>query len=281
MTPRTLTIKESHLRLTEGTIYETETGASLSRQQLLDRLTDVRVLYVGEQHTNPAHHAIQLEMIEALAQSTPDLCIGMEMFDRTYQQVLDDWVAGKLDETQFLQRTHWYANWGFGYNLYRDILNFAKEKGIRIAALNIPTYIPARISVGGIDSLSPEDRRHLPETIDTGNVGHRSYLETIFKMHTLKGREEFDFFYEAQCAWEDSMAQAVASNLGSGKMAVLIGNGHIINKFGVPNRAFARNPASFKTIYLTSVDSDAELSWADYLWVTAKAPMPRMGMRMR
>ncbi len=276
MTPKTLAIGESPTRLMKDTIYDTQTASPVSRGQLLDRLTDVRVIYVGEQHTNPSHHAIQLQLIQYFARSTPNLVIGVEMFDHTYQPVLDDWVAGKLNESQFLQRSHWYANWGFTYELYRGILNYVKEKGIRTVALNIPSYIPARISVGGIDSLSADDRRHLPVAIDTGNVSHRNYIEKIFKMHTLRGRENFDFFYAAQCTWDDAMAQSVADNLGSGKMVVLIGNGHIIHKFGVPDRAFARNPAPFKTIYLAPVDTKAEPSWADYLWVTEKTPMHRM-----
>ena len=279
MTPKTLAIKNGSTRLMENTIFKTDTASPFTRRQLFDDLADVRVIYVGEQHTNPSHHAIQLEIIQALAQIPPDLTIGMEMFDHTYQPVLDEWVAGKLDETRFLELTHWYANWRFDYNLYRGILDYAKEKGIRIIALNVPSYIPARIGVGGIASLSANDRRHLPETIDTSNADHRAYIEDIFKMHTIKGRDTFDFFYEAQCTWEDAMAEAVADNLGSGKMVVLVGNGHIIKKFGVPNRAFSRNPAIFKTIYLAPVGHEAEMSWADYLWVTPETPMRRMRMR--
>ena len=278
--PKTLIIKDSEARLVEHAILETDTASTVSRETLYSDLAKVRVVYVGEQHTNPSHHTIQLEVIQALARITPDLTIGMEMFDYTYQPVLDDWVAGKLDETQFLQRTHWYANWRFDYGLYRGILDYAKEKGIRLIALNVPSYIPARIGVGGIASLSADDRRHLPETIDTSNTDHRAYIEDIFKMHTIKGRDTFAYFYEAQCTWEDAMADKVATHLGSGKMVVLVGNGHIIKKFGIPNRAYARNPAPFKTIYLTPVDGEAELSWADYLWVTPQSPMRRM-MRMR
>ncbi len=278
--PTTLAIKNSPTRLMEDTILKTDTNHLVSRRQCFADLADTRVIYVGEQHTNPSHHTIQLEIIRALAQTTPKLTIGMEMFDHTYQPVLDEWIAGKLDETGFLRQTHWYANWRFDYDLYRGILEYAKEKGIRIIALNIPSYIPARIGAGGIDSLSADDRRHLPETIDTGNADHRSYIEAIFKMHTIKGRDTFDFFYEAQCTWEDAMAEAVADNLGAGKMVVIVGNGHIIKKFGVPNRAFARHPAPFKTVYLSPVGNEAERDWADYLWATPETPMRRM-MRMR
>ncbi len=279
VTPKTLSIKDRPTRLMENTIFETGTATVVSREQLIAELVEARVVYVGESHTNPHHHAIQLAAVKALAQATPDLAIGMEMFDYTYQRVLDRWIAGELDETAFIEKTHWYANWGFDFGLYRDILEFAKENGLRVVALNVPFHLPGKISVGGIASLSEDDRRHLPETIDTTDADHRTYVAEIFNMHALPGREKFAYFYEAQCTWEDAMAENVAENLGSGKMVVLAGNGHIKRKFGIPNRAFARTHAPFKTIYLAPVGGEAELSWADYLWVTPDQRPTGMSMK--
>jgi uncharacterized iron-regulated protein len=279
VTPKTLSIKDKPTRLMENTILKTATASVVSREQLITDLADADVVYVGESHTNPAHHAIQLEIIKALAQTTDPLVIGMEMFDRTYQPVLDQWTAGELDQTAFMAKTHWYANWRFDFGLYRDILEFAKEKGLRVIALNVPFYIPSRIRVGGLASLSEADRMHLPDSIDTTDADHRTYLKKIFDLHAFSGSDTFDFFYEAQCTWEDAMAEAVAKNMGSGQMVVLAGNGHIIRKFGIPDRAFARSHTPFKTIYLAPVGSEAELSWADYLWVTPEARMPNGRIR--
>lgn len=64
-------------------------------------------------------------------------------------------------------------------------------------------------------------------------------------------------------------------------MVVLAGNGHIMRKFGIPNRAFARNAAPFKTIYLAPVGGEAELSWADFLWITPDLHMSRMPMNIK
>lgn len=277
--PKTLSVRGNPIQLMEDTIFKTESMSEIPRQKLLTDLDDARVIYVGENHTDPSHHAVQLTVIKAVAETTKDLVIGMEMFDHTYQAVLDEWTAGEMSETTFLEKTHWYANWRFSYDLYRDILEYAKEKGIRIIALNVPFHIPGKIGVGGIESLSEEDRRHLPKTIDTSVTDHRRYVEEIFTMHTIHGRSNFDYFYEAQCTWEDAMAETISNHLGSGKMVVLVGNGHIIRKFGVPNRAFGRTGAAFKTIYTVSVGGEAEPTWGDYLWVTPQPPTPRMGKK--
>jgi uncharacterized iron-regulated protein len=281
VTPTTLSIKDNPTRLMENTILNTATLSAVSPEQLIADLAEAQVVYVGESHTNPTHHAIQLEVIKALAQTTAHLSIGMEMFDHTYQPVLDQWTAGALDETTFIEKTHWYANWRFDFGLYREILEYAKEKEIRVIALNVPSYIPPRIRAGGLASLSEADRMHLPDIIDTTNADHQAYLEEIFNLHAFSGEDMFDFFYEAQCTWEDAMAEAVAENIGPGKMVVLAGNGHIIRKFGIPNRAFARSHAPFKTIYLAPVGIEAERAWADYLWVTPQTRMSRHAMMGR
>ena len=174
VTPKTLSIKDNPTRLMENTILKTATLSVVSQERLFADLVDARVVYVGESHTNPSHHAIQLEVIKGLEPTTAHLSIGMEMFDHTYQPVLDQWTAGELDQTDFIEKTHWYANWRFSFDLYRDILEYAKEKGLRIIALNVPFYIPSRIRVGGLASLSEADRMHLPDIIDTTHADHRA-----------------------------------------------------------------------------------------------------------
>jgi uncharacterized iron-regulated protein len=194
--------------------------------------------------------------------------VGMEMFDRSYQEVLDLWSAGVLDEETFLRKVHWYANWQFDFGLYRDILAFIKENRIKIVALNIPFYIPGRIRVGGIDNLPDTDKQYLPKEIDTSNVAHRNYVEQVFNQHHLRGNVKFDDFYMVQCVWDEIMAESIAADLGGNKIVVLAGNGHIQYKYGIPDRAFRRTNASFRTVYPVSAGKEIELGIADYLWVT-------------
>ena len=194
--------------------------------------------------------------------------VGMEMFDRSYQERLDWWSAGFLDEEAFLRKVQWYANWQYDFSLYRDILLFIKDHKIKIIALNIPSYIPARIRVGGIDNLLDIDKQYLPKEIDTSNAAYREYVSEVFKQHHFKDDVKFDDFYAAQCVWDEVMAESVAMNLASHKIVVLAGNGHILFKYGIPDRAFKQTGAAFKTIYTASTGSEVEPDIADYIWVT-------------
>ncbi len=277
--PKKLLIKDNAMAYEQGVIIDSASGETISFDALVDVLFASQVIYVGESHTNPAHHEIQLKVIKALAEKNKALVIGMEMFDYTYQDILDQWSEGKLEKDAFLQKTHWYANWRFNYTLYSDILAWAKDNRIRVAGLNIPFHIPPKISTGGFDNLRASEKALLPEDIDLTHEDHKTYVEDIFKSHHIRGRKNFDHFYQAQCTWEDTMAASIAENLENKKMVVVVGNGHIIHKFGIPDRAFKRTNAPFKTLYLAAAGEEAELSYGDYIWVTA--PTPSMAERMK
>jgi uncharacterized iron-regulated protein len=198
------------------------------------------------------------------------MVVGMEMFDHTYQDVLDLWSKGKLTQKEFLRKTHWYANWRYDFSLYSDILEYIKQHNIRLVGLNIPNYIPPKIREGGIENLSDEEKAHLPRKIDTTNTDHRAYLKKVFEEHKshFKREVEFEDFYVAQVVWEDAMAEMVANNLNDSVMVVLAGNGHIQFKYGIPDRVYKQTAAPFRTIYLAPVGSEIKRDIADYIWVT-------------
>ena len=279
--PKTLSVADMNVSFPPGAIVSMDTGAVISFEELMESLEDARVVYIGERHTDTMHHSIQLRIVSALWEKHTDLSIGMEMFDRTYQPVLDLWADDRLDERQFVKRSHWYANWRHDFDLYRDILVFVKENHVPVVALNIPFHIPRKIAAGGVDSLMEDDRKHLPETIDTGIKAHRDYVEKVFQEHLQSGLEDFEPFYEAQCVWEDVMAESVADRPGNGPMAVLVGNGHIVRKFGIPDRAYARKAEPFKTVYLAPTGESVESDYADYVWVTPETVVHPMMKKMR
>jgi uncharacterized iron-regulated protein len=279
MKPSLVKVEGFDHALKVGSILDCRQGEVIPFEQLIQRLAGIRVVYVGEHHTNPAHHQIQLRIIRALVEKGENIRVGMEMFDHTYAAVLDQWSAGDLDWKTFLQKTHWYANWRFDDSLYHDILAYIQKKHLKLIGLNIPFCIPPKIALGGLDSLSAYERSQLPQKIDTTQPEHRAYLKRIFAMHHLKGREDFENFYAAQCAWEDGMAEAVADHLDHADMVVLVGDGHIKRKFGIPDRAFKRSRAPFRTVYLATPDTPLSRTDADFIWITpAEDGMPHMSM---
>ena len=267
-TSRRLLLKDMTQSFEAGSIISGSTGKRVTYEAMIKDLADVRIVYVGENHRDINHHQIQLQIIQSLFNQSPNLVVGMEMFDRAYQPVLDQWTKGELDEKTFLKQVHWYANWKYDYKFYKEILDFIKEKKIQMVGINIPFHLPPKIAIGGVDSLSPEEKKFLPKSIDLTHPEHRAYVKKVFDRHQIKGRDDFENFYMAQSVWEDVMAETVAHYLQDRQMVVVVGNGHIVKKFGVPNRAYSRTHVSFRTVYPMRIGRQVELSDADYIWAT-------------
>jgi uncharacterized iron-regulated protein len=267
-TPTVVRIKGISEGFKVGTIVRTETGQIVSFEELMADLEGVRIVYAGERHDNQAHHDVQLKILRALQEKDPTLLVGMEMFVKSDQHALDQWSAGRLDEETFLKEVDWEKKWKFDFALYCAILNFIREKSLKVVAVNAPRQIVKKVARVGLDGLSGEEREQIAQHVDTSGEEHRAYVESAFSAHEFDEISAFAFFYEAQCVWEDSMAEAISRALNNKRVVVITGNGHIAYKFGIPHRVFKRTKVSFRTVMPLNVGTEVERDVADYIWVT-------------
>ena len=62
---------------------------------ILPELASSNVIYLGETHDSELDHQNQLKIIQELYQRNPKIAIALEMFQRPYQGVVDEYLAGK------------------------------------------------------------------------------------------------------------------------------------------------------------------------------------------
>ncbi len=239
---------------------------------LLKTLADViegaakkKIVYVGEYHDRFSHHNVELEVVKALAQKNPKLAVGMEMFQRPFQKTLDDYLSGVIDEREFLKRTEYFKRWSFDYNLYKPILDFARTNKIPVVALNLRREITEKVSKGGMDSLSDEEKKEVPPEMDFSDQEYRDRLKQVFGEHKSREGKNFDFFYQSQILWDETMAQSIDEFLKKNpdyRMVVIAGGGHLSRGSGIPKRAFRRNGYEYAIILS---DADVERGAADYI----------------
>jgi uncharacterized iron-regulated protein len=227
-----------------------------------------KIAYIGEYHDKHAHHAVQLEMIRGLYEKNPKLAIGMEMFQRPFQKVVDDYISGSIGERDFLKGTEYFKRWVFDYNLYKPILDFARSRKIPVVALNQKKEIVEKVSKSGLDSLSDEERAAIPGQMDFSDDKYRERLKEVFEQHKGSGNKNFDFFYQAQVLWDETMAESVDEFLRKNQdfaMVVIAGGGHLAFGSGIPKRSFRRNGLPYSIVLNDAeVDKDA----GDYLILT-------------
>jgi uncharacterized iron-regulated protein len=253
-------------------IVQLETGKAITFDELIEALQTRDLIFIGEVHSDPDHHLIEVQILQALMDRYGSRVVAMEAFQKTQQAVIDRYMTGASTEAEFLEDVKWKEQWGFDYHFYRPLMLLVRETGGGILGINAPNDIVRKVARHGLDSLGPTERNQLASNIDLDNERHRAYINEIYNIPAHGGLKNFEYFYEAQCVWEDTMAENMAEYLreNGGKMVVISGNGHIINKFGIPDRAVKRFSVSMATIMLYPLTDQANLErdTADFIWLT-------------
>lgn len=237
-----------------------QSGSSVEESALAARLAPARVIYVGEEHPNPHHHAAQLEVLERAYALDPSLALGFEMLPVTLQPELDAYLSGELDEAAFAEKVDWKKTWGYPYGLYKPLFAFARTHQLKAYALNAPRDLARAVSH---DTLTDEQKKQLPE-MQAGPAAHREMVREAFGAHP-HGRfaeARFERFYRAQLVWDESMAARVASVLKNHKRVIVFaGDGHV-RRYAVPERAARRGAKPF-VLVLPVLESDIKDAIAD------------------
>ncbi|PSB33994.1 ChaN family lipoprotein [Chlorogloea sp. CCALA 695] len=236
----------------------------IGRSQLLHQLALAKVVYLGETHDNAEDHRLQLEIVQQLYKKNSKLAISLEMFQRPYQGVVNDYLAGKIDEQELLDKTEYKQRWGYPWEYYAPIVQFAKAKKLPILALNTPTEITRLVAKNGLERLTPAQSKFIPPLaeIHTDNAEYRQLMLGIFQQHQAEAKGNssgFEKFFQAQVLWDETMAEGIAEFIQANpgyQVVVLVGQGHIVYNYGIPSRVARRVKRLNQRSVLLSTDLD-------------------------
>jgi uncharacterized iron-regulated protein len=254
-------------------LVDGKTGAPLDQAALDDRLRSARVIYVGEEHPNPHHHAVEQAVLERVHQLDPSVALGVEMLPRTLQAPLDAFVTGALDEEKFLAAVDWPKTWGYPWGFYAPLFRLCREQHLAAVALNAPRELVHAVAKLGLDGLDAEQRQQLPD-LQPGPEAHRELLREAFGAHPHGkfSQAEFEHFYAAQLVWDETMATRVAETMSAAaaphRLVVVAGEGHV-RRFAIPDRAARRGAQPYLLIVPLFDDEVADArkeDTADVLW---------------
>ncbi len=256
---------------------ESEIGFTLPQQQIVTQLQTANVVYLGETHDREWDHQQQLTIIQALFKHNSKLAIGMEMFQRPAQPILDRYLAGNITAAELRQQSEFDKRWGFKWEYYAPILEFAKAQRLPLIALNTPTEITRKASKQGLESLTKAELQYIPPIaeIDRTNIEYRGMISASYQQHagivSIASRS-FDRFYTAQLLWDETMAERVANFAKQNpdrQTIVLAGSSHIIYGYGIPDRVqrrLASSKFSQKTVLLSHDVDPQQPQPADFIW---------------
>lgn len=178
------------------------------------------VVFLGEQHDDPATHRMELALLDAVARRRGNVVVALEMFERDVQPMLDAYLSGQIDEPTFLKSSRPWPNYATDY---RPLVEFARAHGWHVVAGNIPRKMASAASskgIGAISGITDSTRRYAAAEFNcpTNDDYFRRFGETM-KQHPMgpgpaptaeEMAEMTGKFYQAQCAKDETMAESIA-----------------------------------------------------------------------
>ncbi len=232
-------------------VVDARTGHAIETSAFWARLAASRAVCVGEEHSNPHHHWVELEVAKHVLPSWQHGALGLEMIQRPFQGVLDDFAAKRIDEAALRARVGWDERWGYEFGFYGPTMQVAIAAHAALLALDASTELTKQVAHHGLQSLSADDRAKLPE-LDLENAAHRAWFDAL--MDDMGGSEAHshaaamgsdasgsdasaedvgmpsaDDIYAVQVIWDETMADTAAKWLAAhpdGHILILAGNGH-------------------------------------------------------
>lgn len=186
----------------------------VKREVLFAKINASKIIFLADYHTLSQAQKFQLEIIRYLSEKGKKMNLYLEPYSSSDQKILDDFINGKINEEYFLYKIKYKKSWGFEWENYKEILNFAKKNKIRVFGINLKkeasceerdefaaSFISKKIMeekdkthivIIGDLHLAPE---HLPEKLLKNLDKNFAYViiyqnsETIYLKEMEKGKE--------------------------------------------------------------------------------------------
>ncbi|MEY1640575.1 ChaN family lipoprotein [Tenuifilum osseticum] len=195
-------------------------GDKVVYQSVVSAVKNSDLLLFGELHDNPIAHWLELELTVDVFEATKgNIILGAEMFEADNQLILDEYLGGLISQQRFEAEARLWPNYKTDY---KPLVEFAKSKGLKFVATNIPRRYAAMVSAGGFDTLqslsvmAKSFIAPLPVEYDP-NLGCYKGMLSMMGMPG-KGKSNPEYFPMAQAIKDATMAYNITRNTSSGKV---------------------------------------------------------------
>lgn len=245
-----------------GQILDLRGDTTLSPAQLVDHLAEADLLLIGERHDNPDHHALQLWLLQALAQRREQGSLLMEMISPDQQdrvrRVQTLFAEGKppVDVPVALA---WQDGWD--WRQYGPLVEYALHQTYPLLQANLD-----RGEITEIYRGQPEvDGRAAEPKVQS------VLLEQIRQSHCdLLPHGQLPAMLAVQQQRDRRMARQMSQ---APVPAMLIaGAFHVRRDLGVPLHLDARQSDESKVLLLAEVGDTVGAEEADFVWFTPAQP---------
>lgn len=246
-----------------GQIVDLRSGAQISPKQLADDLAEADQVLVGERHDNPDHHALQLWLLQALAQRRAQGSLLLEMLNPDQQDNVVQ-VQASVEYGQWPTDLAAALDWqkGWEWRQYAPLLKHALAQPYPVLSANLDRPEIMRV-YRHIPTLTgaPADKRVQRALIEQIRISHCDMLPETQLPAMLAVQQQRD--------------RRMAEQLDAApKPALLVaGAFHVRRDLGVPLHLPTQDgKAITRVLILAEVDEAISADQADFVWFTPAQP---------
>ncbi|CAN0888387.1 Protein RETICULATA-RELATED 6, chloroplastic [Linum grandiflorum] len=262
----------------------------------LERLTNARIVYLGEAEQVPTldDKSLELEIVKSLRTRCVDsqrlISLAMQAFHCELQPMLDDYLDKRIDEEAF-KALLW--NWPpERWQEYEPLLSYCRDNGVRIVACGVPPKVLRTVQAEGLQGLSKPDRKLYTPPAGSGFSSGFTYISrrlndlSTENLSIASGPSSY-LTAQARVVEDYSMSriilQAVADGGASGLLVVITGASHVTygsRGTGVPARISKKMQKRNQVVVLLNperqlIRREGEVPVSDFLWYSAAKPCNR------
>lgn len=245
-----------------GKIVDLRNGILLTPRQLLDELAGSEQVLVGERHDNPDHHALQLWLLQALAQRREQGSLLLEMLNPDQQQTVA-LVQQRMRQGERPADLPAALGWqqGWDWALYAPLVGYGLAQPYPLLSANLDRDEISRIyrEVPSLDGApaAPAVQAALLEQI---RLSHCQMLPETQLPAMLAVQQQRD----------RRMAQRLAE--APRPAMLLAGAFHVRRDLGVPLHLAQAGSAEVLVLMLADVGEVVSSEQADFVWFTPSQP---------
>ncbi|HWC04401.1 MAG TPA: ChaN family lipoprotein [Methylomirabilota bacterium] len=249
---------------------------AVSARLVAARARDAEVIYLGELHDNPLHHAIQTRILEALLLDGRRPALAFEMVPETRQAALDDAVRGGADAAEVARQLGWSAQGWPDFTMYWPLFELARRNELPAVGADLDPAVTRRISRDGLGAAGEFPAR-LRSALPDDPARDQAIARRIRAAHCDQISESrAERMLESWYARNVVIARRVGSALERvPQVVVIIGRGHQ-SQGGVPEQLDALRPGTrqFVVALLEGEPAPPAEITADVVWLTPTRPRP-------
>ena len=255
-----------------------------------ERARGAEVVYLGEVHDNPRHHAAQARILEAILATGAQPALAFEMLAEDQQAALDELLASTDAPADGERRLRWQARGWPDFAMYWPLLDLARRHRLPAVAADLDPAVVRRISRDGLAALGDGQAR-LASLLPPDPARERAIARTIQKVHCdLLPERRLPLMVDSWHARNVTIARRLEGALRRApQVVVIIGRGHQ-EAGGLPAQVAALRPGTRQLVVemlevLAGESPERVLreGTGDILWLAPAVdrPDPCAGLRQR